>query len=320
MIIPIPLLTEFFYFILKGHYESGGTERFMANSMTGYGRAQQLIDGRDISVELKSVNHRFFEFSPRVPRAYNYLEEKLKSLVYSKVSRGKIDLSLTVVAVEGTNTKIEINHELAESYLIALRGLGDSLKLRDDITLSGLARFSDIFVVRKSEDDEDAMWLAVSQVAQDALKKFLAMRTMEGEKLVEDMLSRLSVIEGHVARVEQLAPKTVEDYRHRLTAKITEVLEQKQLDESRILTEAAIFAEKIAVAEETVRLKSHIMQFRAILSGKEPAGRKLDFLVQELNRETNTIGSKAQDIEIARVVVEIKSEIEKIREQIQNIE
>lgn len=317
MIIPIPLSITVF---LKIYGLYGGMGEFMANSMTGYGRAQQLIDGRDISVEIKSVNHRFFEFSPRIPRAYNYLEEKLKSLVYSRASRGKIDLSLTIIAVEGTNTKIEINHALAESYLTALRELGSALSLADDVTLSVLTRFNDIFVVRKSEDDEDAIWRSVSQVAEEALNKILFMRSSEGEKLVADILSRLSVIEEHVAQVEKLAPKTVEDYRQRLTAKITEVLEQKQIDESRILTEAAIFAEKIAVAEETVRLNSHISQFRAILSGKDPAGRKLDFLIQELNREANTIGSKAQDIEITRIVVEIKSEIEKIREQIQNIE
>lgn len=292
----------------------------MANSMTGYGRAQRLISGREITVEMKSVNHRFFEFSPRVPRSYAYLEDKLKNLVYGRVSRGKVDLSLTVINIDGAGAQVEINHALAKSYLDALRALGSELGLSDDVTLSGLSRFNDIFVVRKAEDDEDEMWNAVSQVAGDALQKFLDMRAAEGERLVADILERLAAIESHVKQVEALSPKTLEDYRARLTAKITEVLEQKQIDESRILTEAAIFAEKIAVAEETVRLKSHIGQFRTILAGKDPAGRKLDFLVQELNREANTIGSKAQDVEIARVVVEIKSEIEKIREQIQNLE
>lgn len=292
----------------------------MANSMTGYGRAQQLIDGRDITVEMKSVNHRFFEFSPRISRSYAYLEDNLKSLVYSKISRGKIDLSLTVLTVDGSSAKVEINHALAGSYLQALRGLGEGLGLKDDVTLTGLARFNDIFIVRKAEDDEDAVWDAVSKVAGLALEKFVEMRAAEGEKLKADILSRLASIENYVREVEALSPKTVEDYRARLTAKITEVLEQKQLDESRILTEAAIFAEKIAVAEETVRLKSHIEQFRKILAKGDAVGRKLDFLVQELNREANTIGSKAQDIEIARIVVEIKSDIEKIREQIQNIE
>lgn len=292
----------------------------MANSMTGYGRAQQLIGGFDITVEMKSVNHRFFEFSPRVSRSYAYLEDKLKTLVYGKVSRGKIDISLSIVKVDGSNTRVEINRELAGSYLSELRRLGEELGLDDDVTLACLARFNDIFIARKVSDDENIVWTAVSCVAEEALGRLLDMRAAEGEGLKADILARLGVIEGYVRRIEGLSPKTVEDYRARLTAKITEVLEQKQLDESRILTEAAIFAEKIAVDEETVRLNSHIGQLRSILGESEPAGRKLDFLVQELNRETNTIGSKAQDMEIARIVVEIKSELEKIREQVQNIE
>jgi uncharacterized protein (TIGR00255 family) len=292
----------------------------MVSSMTGYGRAQKMIGGRDITVEMKSVNHRFFEFSPRISRSYAYLEEKLKSLVYDKVSRGKVDLSLTVVQLEGTGAEVEINKPLAEAYLKAMRGLGGALGLNDDITLTSLARFGDIFIVRKTGDDEDAVWNAVREVAGEALLKFVSMRASEGEKLKDDVIMRLEAIEGYVKGVEAAAPKTLEDYRTKLTAKITEVLEQKQIDEARILTEAAIFAEKISVNEETVRLNSHIGQFRSILKGGGAVGRKLDFLVQELNREANTIGSKAQDIEIARIVVEIKSEIEKIREQIQNIE
>jgi uncharacterized protein (TIGR00255 family) len=292
----------------------------MSNSMTGYGRAQRLIGGREISVEIKSVNHRFFEFSPRLPRAYAYLEEKLKALVYSRASRGKVDLSLAILTLEGQGASVEINAALAGSDLAAVRGLGEQLGVKDDLTLSSLARFGDIFAVKKAEDDEDAVWADVSLVASEALDAFMGMRAKEGEKLAADILGRLSAIEAHVAAVEELSPKAVEEYRLKLTAKITEVLEQKQLDEARILTEAAIFAEKTAVAEETVRLRSHIGQFRANLAGKEPAGRKLDFLVQELNREANTIGSKAQNIEVAKLVVEIKSEIEKIREQIQNIE
>lgn len=292
----------------------------MTNSMTGYGRAQRLIGGRDVTVEIKSVNHRFFEFSPRIPRSYAYLEDKLKSLVYGKVVRGKIDMTLTVVVLEGTNQSVEINRVLAGSYLSALRELGGELGLRDDVTVMGLARFGDIFVTRRAEDDEDAVWEAVSQVALEALEKLLAMRAVEGGRLLADILGRLETIEEHVARVDELSPKTVENYRAKLTARITEVLEQKQIDEARILTEAAIFAEKIAVAEETVRLKSHIGQFRHVLGGREAAGRKLDFIVQEMNREVNTIGSKAQDIEVAKLVVELKGELEKIREQVQNIE
>ena len=292
----------------------------MISSMTGYGKAQQLIGGREISVEIRSVNHRFFEFSARVPRSMAYLEEKLKSLVYGQVSRGKVDVSLTVVSLEEPDAQVQINTPLAKGYLEALRGLSQELKVEDDITLSSLARFHDIFVLRRVELDADALWEAVRQVAQEALEHYLAMRAAEGEKLRADILERLDIIEGYVSQVEERSPQTVEEYRARLYAKLSEVLQNQQIEEQRILTEAAIFAEKIAVDEETVRLRSHIAQLREFLQSGQPVGRKMDFLVQEFNREANTIGSKAQDIEIAKIVVELKSEIEKIREQVQNIE
>ena len=292
----------------------------MIYSMTGYGRAQQLIGGRDISVEIRSVNHRFFEFSTRLPRSMGYLEEMLKGLVHSQVSRGKIDLSLTVLALEEPGAQVLLNRPLAEGYLAALRELGQQLDVEDDISLSGLARFGDIFVLRKNEVDEDALSSAVKEVATQALEHYMSMRRNEGEKLRDDIISRLDNILGYVAQVEERAPQLAEQYRERLYQKLCEVLENQQVDQQRILTEAAIFAEKTAVDEETVRLRSHLSQLREILSGQGQVGRKLDFLVQEMNREANTIGSKAHDIEIARVVVEIKSEIEKIREQIQNIE
>lgn len=292
----------------------------MVKSMTGYGRAQQTVAGRDITVEIKSVNHRFFEFSARVSRSYGYLEEKLKAAVYGKVSRGKVEVAVTTCAVESGAVQVEINHDLARSYLDSIRNLGRELMLDDDVTLTSLTRFSDIFVVRKTEEDADLVWQGVSAVLDEALEKFLAMRELEGKQLEEDILGRLAAIEDHVAKVEILSPKTVEEYRARLFSRLSDILADKQLDESRILTEAAIFAEKTAVDEETVRLRSHIGQFREILAQSQPVGRKLDFLVQELNREANTIGSKAQDMEVARIVVEIKSDIEKIREQIQNIE
>lgn len=292
----------------------------MVKSMTGYGRAQLLLEGRDITVEVKSVNHRFFEFSARMPRSLGYLEEKIKTTVNTAASRGKVDVSVQMVAVEGGNVQVEINHDLARAYLDSIRALGRDLLLDDDITLSDITRFNDIFIVRKAEEDEDAVWAAVQAVLAEALSKFVAMRELEGEKLKEDILGRLDAIEAHVSAEEKLSPKTVEAYRARLSAKLADILADRQIDEARILTEAAIFAEKTAVAEETVRLRSHIGQFRQILEQGGAMGRKLDFLVQELNRETNTIGSKAQDIEIAKLVVEIKSEIEKIREQIQNIE
>ncbi|MEM1484968.1 YicC/YloC family endoribonuclease [Oscillospiraceae bacterium PP1C4] len=292
----------------------------MIKSMTGYGRAQQLLDGWDITVEIKSVNHRFFEFSARVPRAYGYIEEKLKTYVQGQISRGKVEMGVTILSVEGGNTAVEVNRELAGAYVTALREMGKEFDLQDDLTLSAISRFSDIFTVRKVAEDEEAIWAAVKAVADQAIERFVSMRTVEGERLKMDLLDRLANIESGVAVVKEQSPKTIEAYRERLTVKLQEVLADRQIDEGRIITEAAIFADRVAVDEETVRLTSHIAQFRDILTHNEPIGRKLDFLVQEINREANTIGSKAQDVAIAQVVVDIKSDIEKIREQIQNIE
>ena len=289
-------------------------------SMTGYGRARQLIGSKEITVEIRSVNHCFLEYSSRVPRAYAYLEEKLKNLIKGSVSRGKVDVSLSIQTVGGTDTQVVINHDLARSYLQALRSLAEDLQIKNDITVSQMARFSDIFSVIRVEENEEEIWQAVEQVAREAVDNFVAMRLTEGEKMKQDLLYRLELIEQMVAKVEELSPKTVETYRNRLYARLQEVLQNNTVDQQRVLTEAAIFAEKIAVAEETVRLGSHVHQFRQILSSSEPVGRKLDFLVQEFNREANTIGSKAQDLEVARIVVDLKAEIEKIREQIQNIE
>ncbi|MEG0852275.1 MAG: YicC/YloC family endoribonuclease [Angelakisella sp.] len=292
----------------------------MIRSMTGYGRSQQLRGGRDITVELRSVNHRYFEYSSRIPRSCNFLDDRLKKLVQGTASRGKVDVSLTVNAVEGTSAEVVINHALAAEYLTALRTLGQELEVTDDITLSALSRFSDIFTVRKAEEDEDQLWADVEAVAKEALDRFVEMRMLEGEKLREDILGRLLLIEDCVSAIEERSPQTVAEYRARLTAKLQEVLQSTTLDEQRIITEVAILGEKLAVDEETVRLRSHIDQLRTILKLPEAVGRKLDFLMQEMNREINTIGSKAQDVAIARVVVDVKSELEKIREQIQNIE
>ncbi len=292
----------------------------MIKSMTGYGRSEQIIDGRDILFEIKSVNHRFFEFSARVPRVYGYLEEKIKSYLQQKISRGKVDVGVTILTLEGTNAEVEINHDLTRSYVEALRELTDKFDLKDDLSLSSISRFSDIFTVRKSVEDENVIWDCVRQVADEAVAAFLAMRETEGQRLKEDILGRLDYIETQVRRVEERSPETVKEYYNRLYQKMTEVLGDNRFDEQRIITEAAIFADKVAVNEETVRLHSHLDQFREILNAGGPMGRKLDFLVQEVNREVNTIGSKAQDTDIARIVVDVKAEIEKIREQIQNIE
>lgn len=292
----------------------------MLKSMTGYGRSQKIIDGRDILVEIKSVNHRFFEFAARVPRAYGYLEEKLKSLVNTVATRGKIEVNVTIYTVEGKDAEVEINKELAKGYVNALRSVKDELELQDTLSLSSISRFSDIFTVRKTVEDEEVIWNEVKEVASEALEKFIAMRETEGEKMMNDVRSRLDRIKECVGMVEKLAPKTVNDYKERLYAKIKEVLETKNIDDNRVLTEVALFSEKIAVDEETVRLRSHLNQFYSLIQAKEPIGRKLDFLVQEVNREVNTIGSKCQDVAVTEIVVEMKSEIEKIREQIQNIE
>lgn len=292
----------------------------MIKSMTGYGRAQKAFESRDITVEIKSVNHRFFEFSARTPRAYGYLDEKLKALLQGEISRGKVEVSVQLLNAESQGTQVEVNRELAASYAEALRSLGEELSLTDDLSLSVFARLPDLFCVSRAQEDAELVIQQVTQVASEALEQFLNMRRAEGEKLKADVLSRLDTIEADVGQVEQLSPQTVQAYRDKLTAKIQEVLADSQADEQRIVTEAAIFAEKIAVDEETVRLRSHLHQFREILQSEEPVGRKLDFLVQECNRETNTIGSKAMDLKVTRLVVEMKSEIEKIREQIQNIE
>lgn len=292
----------------------------MVRSMTGFGRAQRIVDRWDITVELRSVNHRFLEYSARVPRAYAYLEEKLKGYLKASISRGKVDVSVTIQPVSGSAARVTIDHSLAKEYRDALAELAEDLQVKNDITVSQLARFGDIFTITRVQEDEDQVWAAVSQVAQEAVERFVSMREEEGRRMEADLRSRLCTIEGLVGQVEERSPQTVEAYRNRLYNRLQEVLADKAVDQQRILTEAAIFAEKVAVDEETVRLRSHIHQFRQILDSGEPVGRKLDFLVQEFNRESNTIGSKAQDMEVARMVVDLKAEIEKIREQIQNVE
>lgn len=292
----------------------------MVRSMTGYGRAQEVIGPRDITVEIKSVNHRFFEFSARTPRAYGYLEEKLKAFLQGQVLRGKVEASVFIQMPEGEAAQVCVNRELAGAYVKALRSLGGELAVQDDLTLSAVACLPDLFSVTKPAEDEAEVWEAVEKTAEKALNRFLEMRAVEGERLCKDVLCCLQSIEESVRQIAEAAPKTVEAYRSRLLAKLQEVLADRQVDEARIVTEAAVFADKIAVDEEMVRLRSHIAQFRDIIETGGPIGRKLDFLVQEMNREANTIGSKAQDASIAQIVVGMKSSIEKIREQIQNIE
>lgn len=292
----------------------------MIKSMTGYGRAQQLVDGMNITVEIKSVNHRYFEFSSKLSRTYGFLDEKLKSFFNGRLTRGKMECYVQIEAVEEPDTIISLNHSLVKGYIDAYKELAETYGLENDVKVSDIARVGDIFSVRKQAADEDRIWAAVSVVAEAALAGFVAMREREGARLRDDVLSRLDEIIKNVEFIEERSPQTVAEYNEKLLARLRELLNDAHIEEQRILTEAAIFADKIAVAEETVRLRSHILQLRSFLDSSEAIGKKMDFLVQELNREANTIGSKAQDVEIARRVVSVKAEIEKIREQIQNIE
>ena len=292
----------------------------MVLSMTGYGRARLTLHGRDITVEIKSVNSRYFEYSSRLPRGYSFLGDKLKKLVNGKIARGKAELNLTIVNVEAPDTVITPNVELARQYKAAMDEMARQLGMRNDVTLSGLCRFPDMFSAVHAEADEAELWQDVQAVTAAALENFVAMRAAEGAKLREDVLARLCTLEKDVGVIEQTSAARVQKYTDKLYARLKELLDGRDIDDARILTEAAIFADKTAVDEETVRLRSHIRQYRDILALSEPVGRKLDFLTQELNRETNTIGSKCNELDITRVVVEMKGEIEKIREQIQNLE
>ena len=292
----------------------------MIYSMTGYGRASEVRGGQEITVELRSVNARYFEYSSRVPRSCAFLDSRLKTLLNSRVARGKVELSLTLQNVEASDTAVTVDLDLARSYQQAMRDMAETLGVKNDVTVGLLARFPDVLVTRQAEVDEEQLWADVSDVAARAVQNFMEMRGIEGEKMLADISSRLDTVEELVGRVEALSAGRAEKYTQRLYERLKVILEDRSIDDARILTEAAIFGDKTAVDEETVRLRSHIAQYREILGSNQPVGRKLDFLTQELNREANTIGSKCQDLEITRIVVEIKAEIEKIREQIQNLE
>ena len=292
----------------------------MVNSMTGYGRAEATVGGHSITVEMKSVNHRYFELSSRLPRGYGFLDDRLRGYMQGKLSRGKVDLYISIETLEDSGVQVQVNHPLASGYVAALQELGRLYQLRDDLSISTVAHYSDIFSVHRVPEDEDAIWESVRQVTDVALEGLLAMRQREGARLCEDVEGRARTILDLVQQIEQRSPQTVEEYKIKLQQRLREMTADLQLDEQRLITEAAIFADKVAVDEETVRLRSHFKQMEWMLQANEPVGRKLDFLVQEMNREINTIGSKAQDAQIAHIVVEVKAELEKIREQIQNIE
>ena len=292
----------------------------MIKSLTGFGRAVAETDGYVITVEIKSVNHRYFEFSSRIPRQYGFLDDKLKSYINSRVSRGKVECYVSIDALNTEAAQVVVNNTLASAYVSALKELSKNYDLKEDFGASTVARFQDVLVVKKADEDEEKIWNYVKSVTDTALDKFIAMRTVEGEKMKNDISSRADYILSCVEYIEKRSPETVKEYNDKLVERVHDLIGDVSLDEGRVIQEVAIYADKVAVAEETVRLRSHLDQLKAFINADEPVGRKMDFLVQEINRETNTIGSKANDVDIARKVVDIKAEVEKIREQIQNIE
>ena len=292
----------------------------MVKSMTGYGRKKAENDQREVTVEIKSVNHRYLDLNIKVPRIYSFLEEAVKSAVSSRVSRGKVDVFVSVFTKDGKDVKVTPNLELIREYVEALRQVRDTFGLADDISTMGVAQMPDALSIDKEEPDTAAVQQHVLEVVGQALEEYDAMRRAEGARLCQDIVQRAGRIGQLVDHVEERSPQTVEEYRKRISARMQELLGDTEIAEQRILAEAALFADKVSVTEEIVRLRSHLAQLNTMLSADTAVGRKLDFLVQEMNREANTIGSKANDYELAQTVVEIKAEIEKIREQIQNIE
>ena len=292
----------------------------MIKSMTGYGRAVQTLDGREITVELRSVNNRYLDCNIKLPRVFSFAEDSVKSRVKAAVTRGKVDVYISVNTTQANDMTISVNAAVLEGYLHAMESIVETYNVRNDISVMSLSRLPDVFVVEKAEEDEERITADILSVVDEALEKYNAMRAVEGKALEDDLRSRAATILSVLEKVEARSVVTLEEYRARLTQKMTEVLENTNIDEGRILQEAAIYADRIAIDEETVRLRSHLKQLDTMLTDGGAIGRKLDFLLQELNREANTIGSKGNDLEQARNVVEIKSELEKIREQTQNIE
>ena len=292
----------------------------MIKSMTGYGSAKGQAGDLQISVEVKSVNNRYLDASVRMPRSFLFAEDAVKSAIGRHISRGKVDMFINVDSSAADDVNVKINEALLKGYIDAIGLISEKYGLENDLTAVSAGRFPDILSVEKKDLDAEEISAGLVAVAEQALRDFDSMREREGEKLCADVLSKLETISSLVSTVEKESPRTVEAYQNRLREKISEVLSSAGVDENRILAEAAIYADRVAVDEETVRLRSHMSQLRSMLAGGSPIGRKIDFLIQEFNREANTIGSKCQNSDIAHVVVELKSEIEKIREQIQNIE
>ena len=292
----------------------------MIKSMTGYGRAREMLHKRDITVEVRSVNNRYLDCTVKMPRMYGFAEDTVKQHVQKAISRGKVDVFITVDASAADVAKVTVNRELAAQYAAALGELAEVCGTEPHVTPETLSRFPDVLTVTKADEDLETVSADLCAVLDEALQAYNAMRAVEGAKLAEDIGNRLTYIENYTSQVEKRSPETVAEYRAKLTARMQEVLQSTTIDEQRILTEAAIYADKVAVDEETVRLRSHVSQLRTMIASDEPMGRKMDFLIQEVNRESNTIGSKCNDVAIAQVVVGLKAEVEKMREQVQNVE
>lgn len=292
----------------------------MIKSMTGYGRSEQILDNYEISVEIKSVNHRYSDYNIRVPRSYSFLEDYVKASLSKHITRGKIDVFVSVRKQLDDTKEISLNKPLAESYIKALKELASEFGIKDDISVSSVARYTEIFDTIRSPEDEEEVKKKVDAVLSEAVSDFIEMREREGKKLADDMLKRNDYIRSLVKKVDEIAPSTIIEHRKKIEERIRELISDAAVDEARLLTETAIFADKLCINEEIIRLSSHLDEFDRIMGTGEAVGRKLDFLLQEMNRETNTIGSKSNNLEIAKIVVEIKSELEKIREQLQNIE
>ncbi|MBR2327815.1 MAG: YicC family protein [Clostridia bacterium] len=292
----------------------------MIKSMTGFGRGIYDGEKRTVTVEIKSVNHRFLDFNLKIYRVYSKFEDKIRAAVSSKISRGKLDVYVSVVNKQEDGLDVKLDRSLLNGYLKAYGVLRDEYGLKDDISVMTVARNSDLFTVNKAEEDDNEVYADIEKALDLALCEFVAMREEEGRRLAEDLLSYLSVLEQNTKKLKELSPESVKEYRNKLEERIKELLEDAKVDEQRLLTETAIFADKIAVDEEMARLSSHFAQFRQMIESTAPIGKKMDFLVQEINREINTTGSKANSLEMSKTVVEMKSELEKIREQIQNVE
>ncbi|MBR5155035.1 MAG: YicC family protein [Clostridia bacterium] len=291
----------------------------MLKSMTGFGRAEKTVDGFNVKVNLKSVNHRYMDIAIKVPKYYTFMEEKIRQAAAKYISRGKVEVYVSLERIEGSGKTVVLDKDVAINYVNALKSL-KKFGLKDDVKISTIAQYHDIFKLESDETDEEYVSNLILEVFSEAAEDFVNMRINEGKNMEQDILSHIDILAENLSKVEERYPQIVEEYRNRLMRKISEVLEDKNVDETRVITEAAVFAEKSDIGEETVRLRSHIKEFKKAIDTDLPIGKKLDFMIQEMNRETNTMGSKANDVEISRIIVNMKSEIEKIREQIQNIE